>query len=150
MFCLKCGKVLPEDIDYCPQCGQRVTGAKTFAAERPGVITAAAIICGALGVLILFSSAGFLTKTAIELHGLPLSLALLVSLGVIVLIFGVLYLIAGTLLWKSKRRGGIIGIALGALGIILSVMTLSGLSYFIMLPGIVVIILIVVGWSKLR
>lgn len=153
MFCPKCGEALPEDTDYCPECGQRVTTAEIFVAKRPGVITAAAIICGVLGALILFSTAGFLTKAALDpkvsLATLfnPLTLSLLISL---ILILGGLYIIAGGLLWKSRRSGGIIGITLGALRIISSFIIFSGLGFIGIIPDIAIIVLIGVGWSKLR
>jgi hypothetical protein len=167
MFCPKCGKELPEGAIYlyCPECGERLATpppalpVTTIETKRPGTITAAAIICGVLGgfnilaaIFILISSA-LLSGTSQPLPELPpfgsASVGLLIGLGILSLIFGALYGLACWQLWDCKKSGGILGIILGALGLISSFIPPTGFSFVAMLPDIAIIILIALGWRSL-
>ena len=72
-----------------------------------------------------------------------------IALGVMCLIRGALYVVAGIYLWRCKRRGRILGIAAGTLGIVSSFVPPSELSFIAMLPDIAFITLIAIRWGKL-
>jgi hypothetical protein len=174
-FCPKCGKELPQDAIYCPNCGERVVSlppAVPAEAKRPGVITAASIICGILGGLeflaavSLFVVAGFLPRIIREIERIEdikeiapfvssLAPGLLIGLGILALVFCALYIIACWHLWGSKRSGGIMAIVIAALSIIGSFIPFWGIHGFGLIVAfpvleIAVIVLVAIGWSKLR
>ena len=157
-FCPECGKELLEDAIYCSACGARLFISSSAGTGRPGTITAASILCGvlggfeALGALILLAYFPFLTEILREIPYFGIvSARFLIGIGIITLILGILYIVACNLLWKSRKSGGIIGVMLGALGILSSFApSIGGLSLLSMIPNITIIALIALGWNSLK
>ncbi len=180
--CSVCGQGLCEGCSvriagklYCKSDADKIFGREAERAEkyvRPASITVAAIlffIFGALGIIsgLVFSAfAGSAASfTSVPFIG-PLTgvtAAGILLIGLVILVFGILYLVAGNWLWDGLRRGGILGIALSIISILVSLpllfvlgplalflgplVALAGLSIVI---DILLIVLITVGWSSLR
>ena len=127
--------------------------------RRSGPITAASILGWVLGglcligAIILFPLAAFWGKLLpqIPILGIPffgaLTPSVFIALGAACLVCGALYIVAGIYLWRGKRRGRILGIAAGTLGIISSLFPPSGFSFIAMLPDIAFIALIAIRWG---
>jgi hypothetical protein len=131
--------------------------------QRGGATSAASIlfmIYGALGITgSIFLLAASVAQQSII--GLPFIGALaniaawiLAAFGAILLAPSVLAVAAGYLLWKSKRSGGILGIAVAATVMaVLAVMLLYPVLYVVGIVGIAVSIILVVlvgaGWRRL-
>lgn len=130
--------------------------------KRSGPITAASILGWVLGglcligAIIAFPFAAFWAKLLPQIPQIPevpffgvLTPSVFIALGVVCLICGALYIVAGIHLWRCKRRGRILGIAAGILGIISSFFPPSGFSYIAMFPDIALITLIAIRWGNL-
>ncbi len=75
------------------------------------------------------------------------------SLGIGIVIIGIVDFLAGRWLWQTQRRGGILGLITAAIGIALNTIFISvdpPLSLFGIILSAVVILLIVAGWKHLR
>jgi hypothetical protein len=116
-FCPKCGREITQPADYCPFCGTALRPSTVEKAEsravRPFSITIASILFMIFGVLGFISSSTMLIGgaaiTSVPLIGWLLG-PIVLFVGIIGFIFSVLDIIAGVLLWDSKKSGGIIGI----------------------------------------
>lgn len=130
--------------------------------KRSGPITAASILGWALSglcliaAIILFPLAALWQKLLPQMPPIPevpffgaLTPSVFIALGVISLICGALYVVAGIYLWRCKRRGRILGIIAGTLGIISSFFPPSGFSFIAMLPDIAFITLVAIRWGNL-
>ena len=159
-FCPGCGAPTSPIAEICVKCGARLV--KEEKARRPAPITAASILSwvlggfSLLGALILFPLAFLWAQILPEIPEIPempfwglITPALFIALGVIALIFGALYVVAGLRLWKCKRSGGIIGIVIAALGIISSFFPYPEFGFFSAAPDIALIALIAIRWGKL-
>ncbi len=159
MFCPNCGGELPSDANYCPMCNTVIKPSHSITLGRPGVITAASILsgimggCSIIGAIACFLTAGVVRSetpnTPEQLLGMMVTLELMIAIGVVLLIFGVLCLLSCNRLWKCRRSGGILGIALGVLGIVISVPLSIGSAIGI-IPSIALIVLILMGWRSLN
>lgn len=160
MFCPNCGQELPPDANYCPICNTLIKSPPRITSGRPGVITAASILAGIMGgfsiigAVVFFAGAAFIGTSTFEDAELPFSITVttgvMAGLGVLLLIFGVLYLLSCNRLWKRRRSGGILGIVLGVIGIASSVFPLQGSTLVGALPDVALIVLILMGWNSLE
>jgi hypothetical protein len=131
---------------------------------RAGTITAAAIlflifgIVGIAGSIFLFVASAFPASFAgIPFIGGMVSIAtwILIVMGILALAPGILSIVAGYLLWKNKRSGGILGIipiaiqlTASALTFLLPVLWVGGV--FGIAISIILLALILIGWKTLR
>ncbi len=74
---------------------------------------------------------------------------LVMVLGLLLMILSALYIVAGYWLWKSLRRGGVLGIVLCAISMIFSFF-LGPLAIIGVVVSIVLIVLISIKWETLR
>jgi hypothetical protein len=170
-ICVNCGRLVCADCRtilggkiYCQSCANEIFISKpTEKAGRPGPITAASILSyvvsgfGIIGGIIFLVLAPFLTDLLEEFDSEIIQIAqfpsfefeqlaaLFIILGIVYIVFGIAYVVAGNRLWKCKRSGGIIGITVGTLDIISSVI----FTWIPSFTGIALIVLIVLRWSKL-
>jgi hypothetical protein len=85
-----------------------------------------------------------------------LASAVVIGASFLFLIVSAMYVLAGNWLWKSLKKGGVLGIILSIIGIIISIVTLpipviGGPSSIIgIIIDILMLILLAVGWRELR
>jgi hypothetical protein len=197
MYCHKCGREVPADALFCPFCGQQLDTSPppsttpsssippppikpTVTVARPRSITLAAILCYIFGgveilgglylIYLIIIGLSVVSGSQIPSIGnlIGIMLIVLAIFGFYSLVEGALYVIAGSWLKKSLRKGGILAITLSIIGIVISVATsvatvvVTGVAntvvtelillYIIIgiLINIAVIIPIAVGWKALR
>lgn len=138
IYCVSCGKESLINYRFCPNCGSVLLRPKAPKAvgptRRPIAIKIASILCyvrGVVGIiyaLLIFASLAILQAVAGDMGSMPLPGLLGISIGVflmivasMILIFGVLYLIAGRRLRRGERSGGYLGLALAVMGIIVAI-----------------------------
>lgn len=147
-FCPYCGKEITEGTLFCPNCGTKLAESEARAiteVKRPLSITACAIllfICAVPHIIKMVDLINY-GDFASSISQLFLS---------------IFALVAGYFLWKSKKIGGIIGIAYA---IITAVASIALFAYFSqrytiydfiydLSLSIAIIILIVIGWKHLK
>lgn len=159
---------------FCPNCGYpliRLRGPRPLEpVERPASIAAASIMCFVFGALyllivipvIIFAgiveaavAQGFRQMPGLEALQIPIQMigSFLMILGILSLIFGIPYIIAGYFLWQSRRTGGYIAIILSIIGILSSIATwwITPIAQALSMGlNLVVILLVAIGWAHLR
>lgn len=157
--CVKCGTglcskcaVIIEDKIFC-----RVDAETTQTRKnREPVITILSIIFYIFGVVEIATGLSLLSLASIasSIYFYTGHLALFtMSLGIGIVIIGVVDFLAGRWLWRTQRRGGILGMITAAIGIALNTIFMSVEplpSIFGIILSAVVIALIAVGWKHLR
>ncbi|WFO74882.1 hypothetical protein J4526_07370 [Desulfurococcaceae archaeon MEX13E-LK6-19] len=133
-----------------------------FTSERPGVIAVAAVLLIIYGLIIVISGIAtvfFWTSIAVsahshhtEYHLYPLGI-----LGLIAVVFGVLKIVSGWLLWNMKRSGALLAVIVMAFYLALSFIPVTGISIiwlisllFKIVFTIIILVLIVQGWQYLK
>jgi hypothetical protein len=132
--------------------------------ERGAALTAASIMFIVFGAIWIVYSiipliSGFLPSLAgTTLIGDFVSAGVWISaaIGIALVIPSVLCLVAGYLLWKRRRSGGILGIILAGILIAVNAATIALLKLGVMVVGaigvvifVLVIVLVAVGWKRL-
>ena len=146
-FCPNCGKEITEGNLFCPDCGTKLAESEARViteVKRPLSITVCAILLFICAVPHIINMVDFITYGD-------------VATSVIQLFFAIFAFVAGYFLWKSKKIGGIIGIAYAIITAVASLVLVTYLSQgytvydFIDLSfSIAIIILIVIGWKHLK
>ncbi|MEM1976950.1 MAG: zinc ribbon domain-containing protein [Nitrososphaerota archaeon] len=174
IYCMRCGKESSSTYRFCPNCGYPLIRLKRprplEPLERPASIAAASIMCfvfGALDLLLVIPAIifagiieaavaqGFRQMPGLEALQIPIQMigSFLMILGILSLIFGVLYIIAGYFLWQSRRTGGYMAIILSIIGILSSIATwwiMPIAQAFSIGLDLIVILLVAIGWAHLR
>ena len=170
-FCHKCGSEIPFESKFCPVCGEKQVLSDQFRRAfemqvvdrqtsplkkkaRPTSITIASILSALFGAFELLGSVIFLFLGSFAfLLPIPI-LNILVGylyglIGVLVLIFAILDILAGVLMWDCKKSGGILALISSIAGIILEAFFLP-ISILGILINLVTILLVAVGWSEMK
>jgi hypothetical protein len=127
---------------------------------RPITITVASLLYFISGILSLIGSVIIIFSTIIG--GVLMIDRVIILAGATSIIVGLLFLItstlhiaAGKLLWRCLKKGGKLGVALSILGITISIplsIILKSITNIVTgtLFNVILLVLIVAGWRKLR
>jgi len=169
-FCPKCGKDIKEQVNYCPNCSFPVanlfkevertqvppqpaaTPAPTVVkGTRTAPITAAAILCILVSVVgVIWSLIFFASNLMTTLGKMVFIMILLISVAI--------HLLGWLGLWGARRWGGAVGIIAGiySLGAVI-INYLIIMAYYLTIPlmidsilGIILLIMIAIGWKTLK
>ena len=124
--------------------------------DRGAAITIATIIFYIFGVVEIVSGLSLLSlaHVASSIYSYTGVIARLnIVLGIGIVAIGIVDFLAGRWLWRTKRKGGILGSITAIISVILNAIFVPIApvsSVFGIILSIVVIVLIAIGWKKLR
>lgn len=147
-FCPNCGKEVSEGAVFCPSCGSKLAESEvrpTTAKKRHLSITVCAILLFICVVPHIINMVDFMSYG--DIAG-----------SISQLFFSIFALVAGYFLWKSKKIGGIIGLAYAIITAIASLVSFAYVPQWYPVIDLIfdlsfstaIIILIVVGWKHLK
>jgi len=166
-YCKKCGEELPEDADFCPNCGIPVVRLAPIkpapkptphapprrgAISRPTTVTAAAIL------FFIFGGLGVVFGTITIVGGLPLigtTMGYVFALGLLVLVLGVVELEAGYGIWGMRKWGAILGVILCGASLVVGAVSIAlAASYLDLLLSVVfdvpILLILAYNWRSFR
>ena len=170
MYCPNCGRQIPDDANICPYCGFQVRAFLQQAypppvkppPSRPLSISIAAILLALIGFLCVISGAFMLfaciymseSGISIPFFGQLLT-AVILPYSVVGLILGALLITSANWLWKCKKSGGYLAVALIIIDVLGGLALTASAGYFTPLLlvslafSLAIILLIALGWSSL-